>query len=45
MLKLLIVCATFSAMYFVAWIDGTAIFVAVFLVATISSVVDYKKEL
>jgi hypothetical protein len=27
-----------------AWIEGTAIFVAVFLVATISSFVDYKKE-
>jgi len=55
MLKLLIVCATFSIVFDMllateeerhhAWIDGTAIFVAVFLVATISSVVDYKKEL
>jgi hypothetical protein len=28
----------------VAWIEGTAIFIAVFLVATIGSFVDYRKE-
>jgi hypothetical protein len=30
--------------YLLAWIEGTAIFVAVFLVASIGSFVDYKKE-
>jgi len=54
MLKLLIVCAAFSITFDMllsapeershAWIEGTAIFVAVFLVATIGSTVDYKKE-
>ena len=29
---------------YVAWIEGAAIFVAVFLVASIGSFVDYKKE-
>lgn len=54
MLKLLIVCASFSITFDMilaspedrshAWIEGCAIFVAVFLVASIGSFVDYKKE-
>jgi len=28
----------------IAWIEGTAIFVAVFVVATVGSYNDYKKE-
>lgn len=54
MLKLLIVCAVFSITFDMiladphershAWIEGTAIALAVFLVASVGSFVDWRKE-
>jgi len=54
MLKVLLVCAVFSITFDMlladehershAWIEGTAILVAVMVVAGVGSVVDYKKE-
>jgi magnesium-transporting ATPase (P-type) len=54
MLKVLLVCAAFSITFDMilaepeerehAWIEGTAIFVAVMVVAGVGSVVDFKKE-
>jgi len=54
MLKLLLVCACISISIDlgfadpkdrkIAWIEGTAIFIAVFVVASIGSWNDYKKE-
>jgi len=54
MLKVLLVCAAFSITFDMilaepeerehAWIEGTAIFVAVAVVAGVGSVVDWKKE-
>lgn len=55
MLKVLLVCAAFSIIFDMsladahershAWIEGTAIFVAVMVVAGVGSFVDWKKEL
>jgi len=54
MLKVLLVCAAFSITFDMilatpherehAWIEGTAIFVAVLVVSGVSSLVDWQKE-
>ena len=42
--KYLLVCTRFNINFILAWIEGAAIFLAVFIVSGVGSYNDYKKE-